>query len=175
MFNKFFGKLFLLLGLAIAMPATAEVAYSYEDLRKLGIPLNLLHSRNTYLEFIDFISPLPPEEEEPPPEEEPSEDDHEHETLTLEELLLKAYFAYHKRDYEGCRGFLARAEKLAPEHPKVNAMQGSLYYKLKFPKLAKEKWEKSLTADPEQRQVQYFLKKLNKEIISSTDSQATTE
>lgn len=152
-------KLFLILALVTFATTTAEVTYSYEDLIKLGIPLDILHSHNAYVEFIEFIPPIEPSGEDKPPPTNQQKPEEEKEDL--DELLLKAYFAYHKKDYQKSKDLLSRAEKVAPNHPRVNAMQGSLYYKLGFTTLAKNKWEKSLKSNPDQKQVKYFLKKLD--------------
>ena len=75
-------------------------------------------------------------------------------------LMLRAYTAFKNGRLERSMDFLKEAETLAPNHPSIKTMKGSIYYKLGVIDKAKKAWTESLRINPNQKKVRDYLKRI---------------
>ncbi|HEX9843227.1 MAG TPA: hypothetical protein VGC20_10785 [bacterium] len=74
--------------------------------------------------------------------------------------LIKARQAYFNGDYDRALDQILQSIAQNPNNPQAYAMLGSLYYAVDWKQLAVKYWEKSLTLDPENREIQELVAKV---------------
>lgn len=74
--------------------------------------------------------------------------------------LAKVNALFRKRQYEIALIELTRLEQAYPEDERVLEMKGTLYYRLRKPKLAREAWERVLALNPDNAAVAQALENL---------------
>jgi len=75
-------------------------------------------------------------------------------------FLIKARQAYFNGNYDRALDQILQSISQNPNNPQAYAMLGSLYYAVDWKQLALKYWEKSLTLDPDNREVQDLVSKL---------------
>ena len=75
-------------------------------------------------------------------------------------FLIKARQAYFNGDYDRALDQILQSIAQNPNNPQAYAMLGSLYYAVDWKQLALKYWEKSLTLDPQNREIQELVTKL---------------
>ena len=117
----------------------------------------------------EALSEKPPITEEEPPEEEALEEDEKEDEEDLPplppetnvgRLMLKAYATFKRGQLEKSMTYLDQAERLAPKHPTIKTMKGSIYYRLGLLQEARKFWLESLKLNPNQQSVRKFLEKI---------------
>ena len=74
--------------------------------------------------------------------------------------LLRARAAFFKEDYGKALRQILKSIKVEPNNPQAYAMLGSLYYRMNWTNLALKYWEKSLTFDPDNREIEDLLEQI---------------
>ena len=74
--------------------------------------------------------------------------------------LLRARAAFFKEEYSNALRQILKAIKVEPNNPQAYAMLGSLYYRMNWTNLALKYWEKSLTFDPDNREIEDLLEQI---------------
>ena len=75
-------------------------------------------------------------------------------------FLIRARQAYFNGDYDRALEQILRSIEQNPNNPQAYAMLGSLYYTVDWKQLALKYWEKSLTLDPDNPEIQELVFKL---------------
>ncbi|MCH7479294.1 MAG: hypothetical protein IIA14_14490, partial [SAR324 cluster bacterium] len=74
--------------------------------------------------------------------------------------LLRARAAFFQEDYSKALRQILRSIKVEPNNPQAYAMLGSLYYRMNWTNLALKYWDKSLTFDPDNREIEDLLEQI---------------
>jgi cytochrome c-type biogenesis protein CcmH/NrfG len=75
-------------------------------------------------------------------------------------FLIRARQAYFNGNYDRALDQILQSIAQNPNNPQAYAMLGSLYYAVDWKQLAVKYWEKSLTLDPENREIQELVAKV---------------
>jgi len=75
-------------------------------------------------------------------------------------FLIRARQAYFNGDYDRALDQILQSIAQNPNNPQAYAMLGSLYYSVDWKQLAVKYWEKSLTLDPDNREVRELVAKV---------------
>jgi hypothetical protein len=75
-------------------------------------------------------------------------------------FLIRARQAYFNGDYDRALDQILQSIAQNPNNPQAYAMLGSLYYAVDWKQLALKYWEKSLTLDPDNREIQELVARL---------------
>lgn len=79
--------------------------------------------------------------------------------------LLRARTAYFKGNYDRALSQILKAVEVEPNSPQAYAMLGSLYYTINWKTLALKYWEKSLSLDPENQEIETLVAQLRDEQV----------
>ena len=140
--------------------------------RDLITQLQFNRKKGDWLEVIvvDMAGEIPRKERKKngktPPKETPEEEEENFERLPSPNepkstvYLLRARDEYFKKDFDKSLRAILKALAVEPNSAQAYSMLGSLYYRMNWKNLALKYWEKSLSLDPENTEIEELVDQL---------------